>query len=83
MDGIAVVVAAAVVVAVVAAGVVVAAVVAGVVRGVVAGLLFALIILKSSSGSGGMFNNFLHDPSSHMYLPYPSILVGAQVHRSF
>ncbi len=36
--------------------------VAGVVRGVVAGLFFALIILKSSSGSGGMFNNVLPDP---------------------
>ena len=39
------------------------------VDGVVAGLFFALINLKRSSGSFGMFCNFSHDPAVQIYLP--------------
>ena len=39
----------------------------------------AAIISKSSRGSFGMSRSF--DALIHLYSPYPSILLGAQLHR--
>ena len=54
------------------------------VDGVVAGLLvFPVMSSKRSFGSWGMFFNFSAEPAVQMYLPYPSIFVGAQLQREF